>query len=373
MVGAAQTGVRKTHNLGNFGDQSEDVDLTLGFIDSISDADQLDTIPDVTEDIRVRDSYLIEHDTEIENATHGVLTAITAVSSTADESPDKVFYPVVPDDGDVLPGDVAEAIYYAQNEDSVDVLNISLGFDHVNTGEPCNEKFQDCSVTKAAERAAENGVTIVAAAGNRTQCQNIACPAACTSVISVAGLVPVCTAADFGVKESPSPAELPPKAGWFIDDEGDLYPDRGPLCTNTGCGLFNKDCSSCRSLESFEGNIPLSNPNPDTFATARHFAHNIDKDEIFAYTGTSYAAPVVAGALITIMAGLVRENTEYTPQSIRRQVRMTGEYIANGGSAFSAQDVINGISDQSYTSSTSSEMQSQIGQIDHAESPNDWS
>jgi hypothetical protein len=211
-----------------------------------------------------------------------------------------------------------KAIGKAMEFDEVDVLNISAGAPHIaNDDKSCSVSGAACAVCDVAEQAVEQGITIVAAAGNKPQTPSLCCPSLSSQVLSVGGVVTKCTAhiePDDPILPLGSPAK-PPNAHWIArtDDTG----TEQVYCSNLGCSP-GTSCSENRVEEVWDKNPPTVNGNPDVLAPITH--PTSDKIGPWMDIGTSFATPIVTAGIVNAIDGL--QMMDITPTSFEIKTAM---------------------------------------------------
>lgn len=227
----------------------------------------------------------------------------------------------------VYDGDLIEAIVLAEEHD-VDILNISLGFDHAaqDDKESCSEYVQNCGLTDVARQAVLNGMVLVSAAGNSPQMKSVCCPGLQGEVISVGGVVPRCGRKD----------DLPPGACWIYQEEMDEPPE--VICSDLGCGPGYM-CSDNRENIWWENNVKRLKNKPDILAPV-HFPIGDESGAIMA-SGTSLAVPLVSATVADIFQAFKGEDIPISPPDIRNAIRKTGRDMGLPREVLSGIDAFN--------------------------------
>ena len=212
-------------------------------------------------------------------------------------------------------------------EDGVDVLNISAG--HSWPG-PINL----CPYTPDAKRAVANGITVVAAAGNRKpddDFEPVNCPAAIEDVIAVGGLVTECPAdTECGVTAGID--EEDPKGPYFARKQtGVEYPEMAPdgvYCGQQGC--IEGNCIIKQTEKPWQYNADPTDNKPDVLAPF-HFPSTTNTDEPYLQIGTSFAAPVVSGTIAWMFSELKDSGKPLPqPQTTRQALLQAAVSVAEG-------------------------------------------
>jgi len=206
---------------------------------------------------------------------------------------------------------LARAVNAAIDRD-VDVLNISAGRARPN----CTHG--QCVYCSEVRRAVENGIAVVASAGNDPDAC-VHCPSNAESALSVGGVEFVC---EFSMPRAPGhPTNEPPQAYWTRLWSGyDDYPETAAnraYCTTRDCWMDGGGCSDHMKLEEWNHNPIPSSGKPDILAPV-HFAAQFDEQYPFVWGASSFAAPVVSGCLAGILSTLESSPEPYT---IRQAVR----------------------------------------------------
>lgn len=264
---------------------------------------------------------------EVEDTTgHGWL--VTRIISTFAENVQFHFYRVVESTsgGKAWGRRLVNAMGIAHKEDDVDIIHISLGTDHSRDGNlGCSNYRQPCRLRYAAQQAIDDGINVVASAGNSDQFDSIACPSLNDETISVGGFVAKCNKR----LDMEDPLSLggienkPPMACWL--DRDDDFHTEGIFCSGLGCTPYDS-CAQYRQIERWSGNVPPTNGKPDVLAPAMIPAFwGVNQLTL----GTSWAAAFVTAGLAEIHAGLEDEGYETTPQQLRRAVIEAGFDISD--------------------------------------------
>ena len=196
--------------------------------------------------------------------------------------------------------------------DDIDLLNVSAG-------EAWRGPIDANAYVRQTKRAIRNDITVVAAAGNQKERSDdlpIHCPSAHENIISVGGLVAECPA-------DPKPAkDTDPKTGpyYIFPDEDEEYlgtTDR-PFCGYQEC-VNGDDCIEHRTEKVWEHNPIPTDGKPDALAPVLYPIGEIS-GRCKINTGTSYAAPVVSGALGSIFGELRANGHSLPAPSIAREI-----------------------------------------------------
>lgn len=231
------------------------------------------------------------------------------------------FYQIINKNGKYRDRDLVNAIVWAADY-GVDVLNISLGSDHFsNSDKDCDQTGPDCAITEAAEYAVERGVVIVAAVGNEPNANAVCCPALSKATIGVGGCVAYCNASipDDMINQ---PSFRPPHSYWVERPDGEGI--SGTFCSTKGCAP-GKSCKGNQSIETWDRNTRFVYHTPDTLAPITY--PRLDSKGPLIGGGTSFAAPIVAAAIVGVVEVLKQEGIDINPNEIRRTIRVTGDEL----------------------------------------------
>jgi hypothetical protein len=300
---------------GGFSDSDEEV--VIGIIDSVYEpGDEFRSDNSV---VGKRD--LLTGTNSDKTTQHGI--HVSQLISTYSPSAAFRFYRVTQESTDVSPviyqRHLHQAMGYAHVVDDVDLMNISVGNDHSSdNGVPCSMPNEPCKIRHAAREAIDEGICIVAGAGNAGQADGICCPALYDGVIAAGGSASKCTArlsAD-NVMSLNGRMIKPPLACW-LEDDGE---STEVLCSGRNCSI-DKSCSDHRRHVRWEGNVPERNGKPDVYAPAAALMTSAeDGDYGYIDWGTSYATPLVASVVCEMISGLKNANISYSPTVIKRKI-----------------------------------------------------
>lgn len=235
-----------------------------------------------------------------------------------------------------------QAMGYAHLEDGVDIMNISLGNDHSNEEVACDMPNEPCKIRDAARGAIEDGICIVAGAGNAPKFDSISCPALYDDVIAVGGSASKCTArlSPDNIMSRMGREIKPPRACWLAED-GDTSEI---LCSGLDCSI-DMTCDEQRRDVAWEGNVPPTDSKPDVYAPAAILASSDDGHGYISW-GTSYAAPMVSSVVCELVSGLMNANVSYSPTVIKRAISENGSELDDGtGPLLDAAQAAGAISD----------------------------
>lgn len=230
--------------------------------------------------------------------------------------PDATFslYQAVREDRTLPLGAYSDAITAAIN-DGVDLLNVSAG-------DPWPGPIRSNPTVPETRRALEEGITVVAAAGNWKPNQEerppVHCPAALEDVIAVGGFVSRCPA-NWGDE----PAEDATGPYYIRKDPEFEYTERIPeetFCGQVGC-IDGDSCITNRSEVPWEYNVQPTGGKPDVLAPI-HIPVEAGNGKCWLQVGSSYAAPIVTGSLGSILDELNQTDRRVpTPYRLREAVR----------------------------------------------------
>lgn len=292
---------------------------TVGIIDSVQH------LPAVTSgDANIVSSHSFIDSDKKETTSHG--SSIFNILSYFCPEADFHLYQAVKDNRKVPLVAYKEAIDTAI-ENSVDILNISAG-------RSWRGPINSCPYTPDVKRAIANGITVVAAAGNRKpgdDFEPVNCPAAIEDVIAVGGLVTHCPAeVECGLTEGID--EENPKGPYFARKQaGVKYLEMtadGVYCGQRGCTEGN--CIIEQTEKSWQYNPDPTNDKPDVLAPF-HFPTTTNTGEPYLRVGTSFAAPVVSGTLAWMFSELRDSNKPLPqPQTAREAVLQAAVDVDEG-------------------------------------------
>jgi hypothetical protein len=182
-------------------------------------------------------------------------------------------------------------------EHGLDILNVSAGRSKPN----CTHG--QCVYCSEVRRAEQNGITVIAAAGNHPN-DVVHCPGNSSSAVSVGGVEMECT---FSMPRFPrNPTNNPPQAYWARLWSGQSYPDsatEGTYCTSRDCWSEGGSCEANLRVTPWDRNPIPSGEKPDVLAPL-HYAGLADEQSPFVWAASSFAAPVVSGCLSGLLSVL---------------------------------------------------------------------
>jgi subtilisin family serine protease len=274
----------------------------IGIIDSIEHPVSRGGLDDLC--IRNQESFI--ESPKLETIPHGsqVLSVVSYFSGESDYS----LYQAVESDRTLRTEPFDRAVD-AAIRDGVDILNISAG-------DPWPGPVGVNPSAQIIQRAVDNDITVVAAAGNSLKSgggKPVHCPAAVEEVIAVGGLVTECTEAPSDVEPGDASAH-PDGAYWAHKHDDEEYPPGVPneiFCGQQGCN--GSDCIKNQYERPWEGNTNPTGDKPDVLAPV-HLPKTHPTATPFLHAGSSFAAPVVTGTVGMIFGELLEEG-DRTPSA----------------------------------------------------------
>lgn len=234
------------------------------------------------------------------------------------------FYQLVHGDGEFRDRDLIEAMGIIQHIiGEIDIINLSAGLDHAgNSEKDCTPDCSECFTSKKVKEVIENEATMVAAAGDELQTDDMCCPGTMECVISAAGVVAKCTADTESNSSSsgilgPSQDIRPPNAFWMKSNHENHID--GKYCTNRGCS-FGMNCLENRRYVPWEPNHEPGQHSPDILAPVL-ITHNPNDQSPFISGGSSFAPPYVTSQLASVLCSLREIGRTPEPSTIRRAIR----------------------------------------------------
>lgn len=274
-------------------------------------------------DVGMRRDLLNKHN---EDDTTGHGTIVCQILNSLSDRLELNLYRVTQkteDGGKIWERHLINAFGYAHLRDNVDIINLSAGNDHSEDGnEGCARHNQPCKVRDAAKQAIEDGIPVVAAAGNSDQYSSVCCPSLLDRAISVGGFVSKCTAGtpEFQVNNIDM---KPPLACWTYNDE-----ESYAFCSGEGCFPVPKySCTECNSVVNWSGNVDPVWNKPDILAPA---AEVIFGNEPQIVPATSWSTPWVTSMSAEIMAAARDRGKEVPPYLLRQGMENTAKKLDSG-------------------------------------------
>lgn len=240
---------------------------------------------------------------------HGIVVfdQLSAVAPNAEFS----VYQAINQDGDLVLGAYADAISKAI-DDGVDIINLSAG-------DPWPALIDINPNVLETKRLIERNIPVVAAAGNYKPKHDsrppVHCPSAAEGVISVGGYITECPCEPG--EESEESKEGPYYYQFDVSNSKNIEnPAIGTYCSEQGC-VKGESCITRQSESPWDRNPMPSGDKPDVLAPM-HIVRNDEEDGYFIDSGTSFAAPLVTGALACIFSELQNLGKD-TPTSYEAQ------------------------------------------------------
>lgn len=236
------------------------------------------------------------------------------LAASADLASDATYslYQTATENGEMYPFDYAEAIDLARKQD-VDILNVSYG-------EFMRGCQGDCPFCYITERALEDDITVITAAGNREENKpSVFCPAIKEDTIAVGGMVARCT----------NEGESIPNGAYRLPDLRSPYKAEDQIyCGQRGCNNgINGICTHNLFEQPWVGNPNSVGDKPDVLAPA-YIILSDERDEPKTHSGTSYAAPFVAGSLAVAYSKVTEDDLPFpNPYQARQTIRESGYHI----------------------------------------------
>ncbi|MEF8876603.1 MAG: S8 family serine peptidase, partial [Haloarculaceae archaeon] len=259
--------------------------------------------------------------------TTGHGSIVTAILLAASYNIEFNFYRVTQSNGLIQQRHLQNAIGMAHIEHDIDVINLSIGTDHSDNGSTdCSRNRTPCKISEAALKCIDDGITIVAAGGNRQQLDSLSCPASVDEVICVGGYIPKCSArlTINGPLSVGGKYRKPPNACW-INRPDDIGTDE-VLCSGQDCSPMHS-CNGNRKDVEWEGTIASTGTKPDILAPcAIPVIVGVPQISI----GTSWATPFVTATTAEIVARVRDHGTDTSPQTLRQGIIEGAVPLDNG-------------------------------------------
>lgn len=248
----------------------------------------------------------------------------------AEYSPDSTFsfFRAANEKGFLSESDYIEALEDAHLECSVDVLNVSVGLemDSCEHTESSDGESSECVVCRRTRQAVEDGIVVVAAAGNDPPYNSICCPASDKRVIAVGGYEVICPV--MGTNSILDVDSRPPVGPYFVnkwdeEDRNNSLKGTEIYCSQQGCQL---DDSCQGNLErSWDGNVQMTEEKPDILAPVQY--PTSDGTSCHITCGTSFATPVVAGTLAELLSLCRDLGASFSPDEVKRALKLSSREI----------------------------------------------
>lgn len=296
--------------------------MTVGVLDSLYDPEAI--LDDADEfDWGPAEDYLDSDDADTAGHGFGVWFMAAAFASQATFNT----YRAADSAGWLTTSNYLRALGQAHQEDGVDVLNVSAGIPR-----PDCRPGDRCTVCRRTAEAVEDGVVVLAAAGNRPSVNRLCCPGSASAVVTVAGLDARCDVrgADASVVDLDRPLPEGPYCSpyWGEADLDDPIRATGIYCGGDGRDGDGCDDGECghRRLQSWDGNVPAADDKPDVLAPAQ-FPNVTGDGAVNLVAGTSYATPVVAGFVASVLSAFRAAGREPSPATLRDALRESGRPV----------------------------------------------
>jgi len=299
--------------------ETEDNEVTVGILDSIYDpGDEFRNYNTVGRTFDVIDSGV--------DGTCGHGYKIIDILAGFTDNPEYQFFQVVNESGKSRDSYLMKAIGLAMEYGEVDVLNLSVGADHVSDEDrDCTEAISQCALCEVAEEAIDQGITIVASSGNHPHVESVCCPSLSSLVISVGGAVTKCTASIDGYNYQTSNGGFPPNAIWVQRE--DERSSEVPLCSNRGC-IPGESCSENQNTEPWRHNVEFTDRKPDILAPS-HWVWKSEERGPVIDQGTSFSTPLVTAGIVVTLDWARRDGWDISSQQIREAIRSSGHNFSD--------------------------------------------
>ena len=284
-------------------------------------------------DIGFTRDFVNQRDTA-ETTGHG--RTVVSFLAQAGKNIEYNFYRIVLDSGKIPQRSLLKAMGKAHLDHEVDVMNLSFGYDHSHNGISCDMPNEPCKVREAAKMAIEDGITIVAAAGNANDAEEgendtaVCCPALLDEVITVGGMYVACTAVPKQGTAAPMPQTqrpLPPLSCWITRDNES---EGMPICTGLDCSSVPSDeCEDNQMILEWSWNVRHEPSEIDILAPVEYPVIGTDGRPRFT-SGTSFGSPIVTGAVAEMIACLKSADKEPVPSQIQAAIANTGKEVDEG-------------------------------------------
>ncbi|WP_160162945.1 S8 family serine peptidase [Halorubrum distributum] len=249
------------------------------------------------------------------------------------------FYRILADDREAFRvSNFLKAFQYAIEQD-IDVVNASAG-----KWRPSCTTETECRLCTAASELEEQGVCLVAGAGNRRtrdDTRSVFCPARSEAAISVGTSIAKCTAQQRTRAWGAGPIH-PPGAYWVRHPDGyfnhldEIDPEiafgRDAYCTHMGCAP-NQSCEVNQKETPWEGNVTHSKTKPDILSPGllfKQFWVGEGESTFVLDPGTSFSTPIVAGSVALVWSELKQSGYNPTPKDLKRAMLASAVDIDEG-------------------------------------------
>ena len=210
-------------------------------------------------------------------------------------------------------------------EDNVDIINSSAGVHHPE----CNG---ECRISEATKRLEDDGIIIVAGAGNAIEDgKELYCPAKVRESIAVGVMEAYC---QYSIKNQTSipgfnPDVFPP--GSYFAPHPENLTNKGPYCGKQGCTPM-ESCDGNRQEEIWEGNPTERYGSIDVFAPGTSLL--TPDDEIPTMDiGSSFATAYVSSVLADILSEIHGERPLPDPREIKSAISRSSSIVKGTGRA----------------------------------------
>lgn len=247
---------------------------------------------------------------------HGMQVLILAWAASQRSTFD--FHRIVAKDGTFKPSNFLKAMQRVR-ESNPDLVNLSGGVHHHN----CQQK---CRICVASKSVVNEGIPIVAGAGNSdpNESKSLYCPAAADTVIAVGAFETVCSwdvqprnTGRAGLYRSNLSTKSP--GSYWVDSASDSQPYSRydtAFCGARGCSPMHP-CEDFSKERLWEGNVNFGTDEPDVFAPHHFVKTNGDLD-----CGTSFSTAIVAGGIADVLSRVENGADVVEPRDIQWAIEM---------------------------------------------------